>query len=256
MSEIGLLQMLQAGVHFGHQQSRRHPKMEPYIYTTRGGVSIINLEKTRTALEQAGKFVRQVVASGGQIIFVGTKRQSRAAIQAAANSAGMPYVVDRWIGGLLTNFTNVRQLITKLQTLKEQRAGGQLQKYTKKEQLEFEEEITRLEKLVGGLGPLERLPAALYIVDLKNEKTAVREARKIGIPIVAICDTNVNPTGINHCIPANDDATKSIVLITEQMVAAVRAGREDYDQQLATAAKAAAAAASPNAESSTGPATA
>lgn len=240
MSEISLLEMLKAGVHFGHQQSRRHPKMEPYIFTTRGGVSIINLEKTRTAIVQATGFIRELVAAGGQIIFVGTKRQSRDGVQAAAQTAGMPYVVDRWIGGLLTNFTNVRQLIEKLHTLKEQRASGQLQKYTKKEQLDFEEEITRLEKLVGGLGKLEKLPAALFVVDLKNEKTAVREAQKVGIPIVAMCDTNVNPNGIQYCIPANDDATKSIAMISGMMAEAVKEGQQLYDQRLAEAAKVAA----------------
>lgn len=240
MAEISLLEMLKAGVHFGHQQSRRHPKMEPYIFTTRGGVSIINLEKTRTALVQAMSFVRETVANGGQIIFVGTKRQARDIVQSAAQAAGMPYVIDRWIGGLLTNFNNVRQLIEKLARLKEERASGQHEKYTKKEQLDFEEEIERLEKLVGGLSSVERLPAAIYIVDLKNEKTAVHEAKKVGIPIVAMCDTNVNPAGIAYCIPANDDASKSIAFISEQIVEAVNDGRQQHDQRLAAAAKAAA----------------
>lgn len=241
MSDITLLDMLKAGVHFGHQQSRRHPKMEPYIFTTRGGVSIINLEKTKTALTQACTFARELVAGGGNIVFVGTKRQAREVVQQAAQAAAMPYVIDRWIGGLFTNFGNVRQLIQKLHQLKEDRASGALQKYTKKEQLDFEEEIARLEKLVGGLSAMERLPEAIFVVDVKNEKTAVHEARKMGIPVMAICDTNVNPKDITFCIPANDDATKSLTIVTQAVVDAINAGREQRDRNVAASIKAAAA---------------
>lgn len=243
MRDIVLLDMLKAGLHFGHQQSRRHPKMDPYIFTTRGGVSIINLEKTKTALTQASSYVRDVVAAGGTVLMVGTKRQARDLVLAAAQSAGLPYVIDRWIGGLFTNFTNVRQLIVTLERLKSQRASGELEKYTKKEQLDFEEEIIRLEKLVGGLGSMERLPQALFVVDVKAEKTAVREAKAVGIPVIAICDTNVNPADVEYPIPANDDATKSIAYISEVFVEAVAEGRAQHDQRLAQAAREAAAAA-------------
>ena len=204
MRDIMVLDMLKAGLHFGHQQSRRHPKMDPFIFTTRGGVSIINLEKTKAALNQAAAYAQEVVGSGGTVLFVATKRQARDIVQQAAQSAGMPYVVDRWIGGLFTNFGQVHSLIANLDTLKTQRASGELQKYTKKEQLDFEEEIQRLEKLVGGLGAMERLPQALFVVDIKSEKTAVHEAKALKIPVIAMCDTNVNPANIQYAIPANE----------------------------------------------------
>ncbi len=242
MSDVTLLDMLQAGVHFGHQPSRRHPKMEPYLYTTRDGVSIINLEKTKVALTQAAAFLREAVGSGGTILFVGTKRQAREVVLQAAQQAAMPFVVDRWIGGLFTNFSNVRQLIHKLATLKEQRAAGQLSKYTKKEQLEFEREIERLDKLVGGLGALDRLPSAIVVVDVKHEKTAIREAALMHVPVVALCDSNVNPSGIDYVIPANDDATKSIAYITKVLVEAMTDGQADNERRLAAQAKQAAEA--------------
>lgn len=241
MRDIAVVDLLKAGVHFGHQQSRRHPKMDPFIFTTRGGVSIINLEKSKAALTQAAAFATEVVASGGNVLFVGTKRQARDIVQHAAQTAGMPYVVDRWIGGLFTNFAHVRQLIVKLETLKTQRASGDLEKYTKKEQLDFEEEIIRLEKLVGGLGSMERLPNAMFVVDVKVEKTAIREANAMHVPVVAMCDTNVNPANIQFVIPANDDATKAITYVTDVLVEAVAAGRRQHDQRLAAAAQAAAA---------------
>ena len=245
MRDIVLLDMLGAGLHFGHQQSRRHPKMDPYIFTTRGGISILNLEKTKGALTQAAAYVKEVVASGGSVLFVGTKRQARDIVQSAAQTAGMPYVIDRWIGGLFTNFNHVRQLIVKLQDLKQRRASGELEKYTKKEQLDFETEITRLEKLIGGLGTMERLPQAIFVVDVKTDKTAVREATAVKIPVIAMCDTNVNPSAIKYPIPANDDATKAITYVTEILVEAVAEGRQQHDQRLAQAAREAAAAAQP-----------
>lgn len=237
MRDIVVLDMLKAGIHFGHQQSRRHPKMDPFIFTTRGGVSIINLEKTKASLTQATAYAKDVVGSGGTILFVATKRQARDIVQKAAQSAGMPYVVDRWIGGLFTNFNHVKSLIVKLDTLKTQRASGDLQKYTKKEQLDFEEEIERLEKLVGGLGSMERLPQALFIVDIKSEKTAVHEANAMKIPVMAMCDTNVNPAKIQYTIPSNDDATKAITYICEVMVDAIADGRQHNDKRLAAMAK-------------------
>ncbi len=237
MRDIIVLDMLKAGIHFGHQQSRRHPKMDPFIFTTRGGVSIINLEKTKTALTQASAYAKDVVGSGGTILFVATKRQARDIVQKAAQAAGMPYVVDRWIGGLFTNFNQVKSLIVKLDTLKTQRASGDLQKYTKKEQLDFEEEIARLEKLVGGLGSMERLPQAMFIVDIKSEKTAMHEANALKVPIMAMCDTNVNPANIQYPIPANDDATKAITFVSEVLVEAIAEGRQQNDQRLASIAK-------------------
>lgn len=243
MRDITVVDMLKSGLHFGHQQSRRHPKMDPYIFTTRGGVSIINLEKSKSALTQACAFAKEIVAAGGEVLFVATKRQARDIVLKAAQTAGMPYVVDRWIGGLFTNFQHVRQLIVKLDTLKSQRASGDLEKYTKKEQLDFEEEIQRLEKLVGGLGKMERLPQSMFVVDIKTEKTAVREAGAMKVPIVAMCDTNVNPAQIQFPIPANDDATKAITYVTDMLVEAIAEGRQAHDQRVAKAARDAAAAA-------------
>lgn len=243
MRDIALVDLLKAGLHFGHQQSRRHPKMDPFIFTTRGGVSIINLEKTKAALAQATSFVREIVATGGTVLFVGTKRQARDIVLQAAQTAGMPYVVDRWIGGLFTNFQNVRHLIIKLDKLKTDRASGEHGKYTKKEQLDFDREIARLDKLVGGLGKMERLPNAMFIVDIKTEKTAIREAKAMRLPVIAMCDTNVNPSSVQYCIPANDDATKAITYVTQLLVEAVAEGRQQHDQRLAIAAKAAADAA-------------
>ncbi len=240
MQEIVLLDMLKSGVHFGHQQSRRHPKMEPYIYTTRGGVSIINLEKTKTALMQATGYVKDVVAAGGNVLFIGTKRQARDIVREVAETAGMPSVTDRWIGGLFTNFPVVKELIRKLARLKEERASGEWEKYTKKEQLDLSEEQERLEKLVGGMSMVNALPKAVFIVDIKHEKTAVREARKMKIPIVAMCDTNVNCADIEYPIPANDDATKSIRYIATAIGEAIADGRVAHDQRLAVAAQQAA----------------
>ncbi len=243
MKETSLLEMLQHGVHFGHQQSRRHPKMDPFIFTTRGGISVINLEKTKVALTQASAFVRDLVANGGNIVFVGTKKQAREIVQAAALEAAMPYVVDRWIGGLFTNFGNVRELIKKLHRLKQERMTGDWNKYTKKEQLDLQEEVDRLEKLVGGVATLERLPNAIFVVDVKNEKTAIREAMKTKIPIVALCDTNINPAPVQYVIPANDDATKSIAYICRVMVEAVNEGRAEQEKRLLAQAQAATEAA-------------
>jgi small subunit ribosomal protein S2 len=236
MSDVSLIDMLKAGVHFGHQESRRHPKMNPFIFATRGGVSIINLEKTKTALSQATSFVHDLVARGGTLLFVGTKRQARDIVRAAAEEAGMPFIVDRWIGGLFTNFAQVRQLGQKLHRLKEERADGTRAKYTKKEQLTFDMEIERLEQLIGGVANMERLPEAIFVVDVKQEKTAVHEAQALKIPIVAMCDTNINPTAITFPIPANDDATKSLQLITAVVVDAVRQGRAAGQATAAAAA--------------------
>ncbi|MBI2984717.1 MAG: 30S ribosomal protein S2 [Candidatus Kerfeldbacteria bacterium] len=225
--------MLQHGVHFGHQQSRRHPKMAEAIFDTRHGISIINLEQTQAALGRAAAFLRDLVANGKTVLFVGTKRQAQSSIQEAAQRVSMPYVVERWIGGLFTNFATVRQLIATLQRLKEERAAGGWAKYTKKEQLGLQGELERLDRLVGGLGSMEALPAAVFIVDIKTEKTAVAEAKKVGIPVVALCDTNVNPAAIAYPIPANDDATKSIKLLTDAIVESVMAGQQQLQQSQA-----------------------
>jgi small subunit ribosomal protein S2 len=221
-----VVELLQAGVHFGHQKSRWHPKMKPYIFAERGGVYIIDLEKTAVKLEQATTFVTELVAKGGVILFVGTKKQGQSIIEKYAKEVGMPYIIERWVGGLFTNFNNVGKLIKKHQELKTKLESGELKKYTKKEQVEFGKEIERLNKMVGGLAGVERIPDAIFVLDVKREKTAVTEARKRRIPIVGFADVNINPQQLDYPIPANDDAINSIELITRTIAQAVREGKE------------------------------
>lgn len=226
MKEISLLELLKNGVHFGHQRSRWHPKMEPYIYTTRNGVHIINLEKTAEKLKEALDFLKGVAASGGVILFIGTKRQAKEIVRKYALQVKMPYLIERWIGGMLTNFSVIHQLTKKLKKLKADKESGELQKYTKKEQSEFHKEIETLEKLVGGIESLDKLPQALFIIDVKQEKTAVREATRMKIPMIALVDTNNNPTDIEYVIPSNNDATKSIEYITSLVAEGIQEGIE------------------------------
>ncbi|MFA6511507.1 MAG: 30S ribosomal protein S2 [Patescibacteria group bacterium] len=245
MKDISLLELLKSGVHFGHQTGRWHPKMERYIFTSRNGVYIIDLEQTKALLERAYGFVRDTVAKGGDILFVATKRQAKTIVEDAAKRAGSPYVTERWIGGTFTNFETVSKQLKKLKKLKEERDSGAWEKkYKKHEQLVFTEEIERLEKLMGGFANLTKLPETVFIVDLRQEKTAVLEAQKVGMPIVAMVDTNVNPEYATYPIPANDDATKSIELIVNLMADAVLEGRAFAGQQATQQAAAQAAKAS------------
>lgn len=238
MPEIpDLLTMLKAGVHFGHKISKRHPKMEPYIFTAKNGFHIINIEETQVKLKEALGFVKKIVSSGSTILFLGTKKQARSIIAKAAQDCGMPYITERWLGGTLTNFSAIAKLIDKYRNLKEKRAKGELDKYTKKEKLEFDREIEKLENIVGGIANLKKIPEAIFICDLKKEKTAVREAVKKNIPIVAMCDTNTNPENINYPVPANDDAIKSIELITNLIAQAVKEGRKAKERTKIEAVK-------------------
>ncbi len=206
-------QMLKVGMHFGHRTSKWHPKMEPFIFTSRNGVYVIDLVKSRKMLINALDFIRKFSIEGKIILFVGTKIQVKKHIKRIAEENNMPYVSEKWLGGCLTNFSVVKKLIKKYKNLMEDKKAGKLTKYTKKERLNIDREIQKLEIKVGGLVNLERLPDAIFIWDIKKEKTAVTEAKKKNIPIIAVCDTNVDPTGINYIIPANDDATKTIKLI-------------------------------------------
>jgi small subunit ribosomal protein S2 len=208
-----VLELLEAGAHFGHQTSRWHPKMKPYIFGERDGVHIINLEKTVEQLEAVQNFIKQIVSKNGTILFLGTKKQVHEVIEREAKRCGMPYISNRWIGGFLTNFHNVIKLTKRYKDLVSKRNSGQLEKYTKKERLNFEKEIAKLESEIFGVKDVEKLPDALFVWDVKKEKTAVAEAQKKRVPIIGICDTNVNPEGIDHVIPVNDDATKTINLI-------------------------------------------
>lgn len=224
-----LEEMLKAGVHFGHQTQRWHPKMEPYIFAERGGIHIINLEETQRLLKEALDYVKGVVSRGGLVLFVGTKRQAQESVTREALRCGMPYVSARWLGGTLTNFNEIKKLIRRLKTLREQNERGELKKYTKKEQLLFTREIEELTRKVGGIEVVEKLPEAILVLDMRSDKTAVAEARAIGLKLIAVCDTNVNPSDVDYVIPANDDAVKSLALISKLMADAVIEGRKAFE---------------------------
>jgi small subunit ribosomal protein S2 len=221
-----LLELLKAGVHFGHKTSKRHPTMDKYIFGQRHNVHILDLEKTQQQLEEALPYVRDLAAAGKTILFVGTKKQARDIIKTAAQSVDMPYVTERWLGGTITNFSVIRSLVDKLVDLRKKSESGELEKYTKKEQLEFSREIARLESMVGGLVLLTRIPDAVFVLDVRAEETAMREAMRKEIPVVAVCDTNVSTVGVTKVIPANDDAVKSIEVVVQLVTAAIGEGLE------------------------------
>jgi len=227
MPTISLLEMLKSGVHFGHQKQRWHPKMKQFIYTTRSGVHIIDLEKTSEKLQEACDFITEIVQKGGKILFVATKRQAQNMVKKIAIDLRMPYVSEHWIGGCLTNFETITKLPGRLKELRKNREKGELEKYTKLERLKFDKEITELEKMVGGIESMTSLPQAVFIIDLKTEKTAVSEARKKKIPIIAIVDTNCNPDLIDYPVPGNDDAIKSLQLITGLVAQAIKEGQAE-----------------------------
>ncbi|MBP6942544.1 MAG: 30S ribosomal protein S2 [Candidatus Buchananbacteria bacterium] len=225
MSIPAITDLLQAGVHFGHHRSRWHPKMKPYIFTERGGVYILDLEQTVIKLEEACQFVTEIAARNGTVLFVGTKKQGQEIIEKYARDCGMPFIVERWVGGLFTNFANVSKLIRKYKDLQEQTESGELKKYTKKEQVEFAKEIEKLKKLVGGLEGMDKIPDAIFVLDVKREKTAVTEATKRKVPIIGFADANINPDSLTYPIPANDDAINSIEIITRTIAEAIKEGK-------------------------------
>ena len=218
-------ELLEAGAHFGHQTSRWHPAMKKYIFTKRNGIHIIDLEQTATMLDQACDFVRKIAAEGGSILFVGTKKQAQEAIEEEAQRCGMFYVNQRWLGGVLTNFATIQARIDYLVRLEDQQARGDLERLPKKEVLKLEEEILRLNRQMGGFKEMTSLPDALFIVDPTKERIALAEAKRVGIPVVAIVDTNCNPNDIDHPIPANDDAIRAIKLICSKIADAVIEGK-------------------------------
>lgn len=221
-----LEEMLKAGVHFGHQSSRRHPKMARFIFTKRNNINVIDLEQTREYLLQAMEFARQISANGGTILIVCSKKQGRASVRLAAERCGMPYIVGRWIGGVFTNFDQVGKLINKLKTLEREEQDGSWNKYKKSEQMAFKKEMEKLREFVGGLHSVTKLPKAIFVVDIKKEKTAVAEANKKNIPIIAMTDTNVNPDLVQYPIPANDDAVSAISLIVNCLADAILEGKD------------------------------
>lgn len=229
--DISLERLLEAGCHFGHQSQRWHPNIEPYIYTARDGIHIFDLVKTKKGLEEALEFVRQKAAEGKVILFVGTKRQAEAIIKEEAQKIQIPYVSERWLGGTITNWVEMKKRISKLARMKEEKEKGEYEKYTKKEQLLLDREIRRLDRFFGGLASLEKVPDVIFVVDIKKEKTAIREARRRKIPIVALVDSNADPSLVDYVIPANDDAVGSIKLIVSAIAGAVRQGKEIYSKK-------------------------
>ncbi len=218
-------QFLEAGAHFGHQTSRWHPRMKKYIFTKRNDIHIIDLEQTAGMLEKACAFIRQLVADGGHIIFVGTKKQAQEAIAEEAKRCGMPFVNQRWIGGILTNFATIQARIDYLVHLEDQKARGEWSRLPKKEALKLEEKIAKPNRIAGGFKEMTSLPAALFIIDPVKERVALAEAKRVGIPVVAIVDTNCNPDEIDYPIPANDDAIRAVKLMCSKIAAAVLEGK-------------------------------
>jgi len=218
-------QLLESGAHFGHQTGRWHPRMKDYIFTKRNGIHIIDLEKTAAMLDEACNFVRQLVAEDGIILFVGTKKQAQESIVEEAQRCGMYYVDQRWLGGMLTNFTTIQARIDYLVRLEDQQSRGEFGRLSKKEVLKIGEEIEKLNRQMGGFKEMTSLPSALFIVDPIKEKIALAEAKRMGIPVVAIVDTNCNPDDIDHIIPANDDAIRAIKLICSKIAEAALEGK-------------------------------
>ena len=218
-------QLLEAGAHFGHQTSRWHPRMKKYIFTKRNGIHIIDLEQTASMLDKGCEFIRQVAAEGGNILFVGTKKQAQEIIEEEAKRCNMYYVNQRWIGGVLTNFATIQARIDYLVRLEDQQARGEFRRLPKKEALKLEEEIARLNRQMGGFKEMTSLPAALFVIDTTKERIALAEAKRVGIPVVATSDTDCNPDEIDHPIPANDDAIRAIKLICTKIADAVIEGR-------------------------------
>ena len=229
MAVVSMKQLLEAGVHFGHQTRRWNPKMAPYIYTERNGIYIIDLQKTVKKLEEAYNFVRDCSANGGNILFVGTKKQAQDAIKEEAARCGGYYVNARWLGGMLTNFRTMRTRIDRLAQLRKMEEDGTFAMLPKKEVIKHQAEIEKLEKYLGGVKEMKKLPAALFIVDPRKERNAIAEARKLNIPIVAIVDTNCDPDEIDYVMPGNDDAIRAIRLIAAAMANAAIEGRQGED---------------------------
>jgi small subunit ribosomal protein S2 len=222
---ISLRDLLEAGVHFGHQTRRWNPKMKPYIYGAKNGIHIIDLQRTARGLVDATRFVQTASANGGNILFVGTKRSGRAIIREEAERCGQYFVNNRWLGGTMTNWQTVKKSIDRLNALERAREEGRFDLLTKKEALELSRDIERMDRNLGGIKSMKGLPQALFVVDPRREHIAVNEANKLGIPVVALCDTNCDPSGIDHVIPGNDDALKSIRLFTRAISDAVMEGR-------------------------------
>ena len=225
MAALTMKDLLEAGVHFGHQTKRWNPKMQKYIFGERNGIYIIDLQKTLKKFREAYAFVRDLAAGGGTVLFVGTKKQAQETVFEEATRCGMFYVNQRWLGGTLTNFATIRKSIARLKKLEEMKETGEFERVPKKEALELDREREKLEKALVGIKAMEQLPSTVFIIDPRKEKIAVAEAQRLGIPIVAIVDTNCDPSGIDYPIPGNDDAIRAVRLITARIADAINEGR-------------------------------
>lgn len=226
MAIVQMKELLEAGVHFGHRVKRWHPKMRSYIFTERNGIHIIDIQQTVRSLEAAHELISNDISNGGLLLFVGTKRQAQENMAEAAERCGMPYVNQRWLGGTLTNFRTIRQRIDYLIDLEQRHEKGEFEKLTKKEVLVLERKMAKLNRRLGGIKNMNRLPSLVFITDIRREQIAVKEANKLGIPIVGMVDTNCDPTPIDHVVPANDDAIRSIKLISNKLADAVTEGQQ------------------------------
>ncbi len=226
MAVITMKQLLEAGVHFGHQAKRWNPKMGKYVFTERNGIHIIDLHKSLKSVERAYEVVRNIVTEGGDVLFVGTKKQAQEAVKKEAGRSGSFFINNRWLGGLLTNFKTIRTRIARLKELEGMIADGTMAALPKKEQANLGKEMVKLEKNLGGIKEMPKLPAAIFVVDVKKEALAITEANKLGIPVIAMVDTNVDPDGVDYIIPANDDAIRSISLISSVMANAIVEGKQ------------------------------
>ena len=226
MSVVSMRQLLEAGMHFGHQTQRWNPKMRPYIFTERNGIHIIDLRQTLEEVEKAYNLVRDAVADGGTVLFVGTKKQAQGAIEDAANKAGMPYVNHRWLGGMLTNFQTIHKRILYMLELEQMETSGEMESLPKKERLRLRRELEKLHTVLGGVRDMKRPPDAVFVIDVITEHIAVAEAKRLGIPLIAIVDTNCDPDFVDIVIPGNDDAIRTILLISDVIAEAAKDGRE------------------------------
>ncbi|MDY6836654.1 MAG: 30S ribosomal protein S2 [Thermodesulfobacteriota bacterium] len=232
MSYVTMKELLEAGVHFGHQTRRWNPKMKPYIFGARNGIYIVDLQQTVRMFKKAYNFIVETVANGESVLFVGTKKQARESIYEEANRCEMFYVHNRWLGGMLTNFQTMRKGIDRLNYLTNMTVDGSISRFPKKEMLKLEKERVKLDNNLGGIRNMKKLPGAMFVVDTKNESIAVREGRRLGIPVVAIVDTNCNPDEIDYIIPGNDDAIRAIRLMSSRMADACIEGRQRMEERL------------------------
>lgn len=230
-ASVSLNDLLEAGCHFGHQKRRWNPKMKPFIYAERDGVHIFDLQKTAEGLERACKYVKNLVSEGGKLMFVGTKRQAKAIVKEEAQSVGAPYVTERWLGGTITNWEQIKKSIDKLLKMRGEKERGEYKKYTKKENVLIDREITRLERFLGGLTGLTKIPEAVFVVDSNREKVLVSECRTAKIKVVGLVDTNCDPDEVNYLIPANDDAVRSIKLLVSRVAKAYAEGRAIFEKK-------------------------